>query len=76
METKETVKRSEDIKQSVLSEKWHVHTATGYSVRSESGEIVFKYGFIFHTFNDEHFERWLDYANHICELHNKFIEGR
>lgn len=67
--------KSEAIKKTVLSEKWDIHTASGCSVRSDSGEIVFQYDLIFHQFNDEHYKRWLDYAEHICELHNKSIES-
>lgn len=70
--------QSETIKKSVLSEKWNIHTATGCSVRSESGQIVFEYPLSVHRerINIEEYKRWLDYADHICELHNQFIEGR
>ncbi len=61
----------------VLSQKWEVHTATGCSIRSESGIIVFEYPLSVHRerINIEEYKRWLDYADHICELHNQSIEG-
>ena len=64
--------------ETILSEKWNIHTATGCSVRSESGQIVFEYPLSVHRerINIEEYKRWLDYADHICELHNQFIEGR
>ena len=68
--------QSETIKQSTLSGKWHIYTATGYSVRSESGEIIFQYPDAFQKFDEARYCRWLDYAEHICELHNQFVEGR
>ena len=53
-----------------MKEKWHVHTATGHSIRNESGEIIIEYPAGLRKFNEDDFCRWLDYAEHICDLHN------
>ncbi len=60
--------------QAVMNEPWHV-CIRGYSVKSESGESVFGWNLLKPATGDK-YKKWLDYAEYICELHNKSLRTK
>ena len=52
-----------------MKEKWSL-SGTGWSVKTESGEIVFEYS----REVGELYSKWLDYAEYVCDLHNNTLD--
>ena len=54
-----------------MDEKWSL-SGTGYSIKTESGQIVFEYRRL--PMKPEPFIRWLEYAEYACQLHNEKLD--
>ena len=54
--------------------KWSL-SGTGYSVKDEEGVIIFKFDSkCAGSLDGELFTAWLESAEHVCDLHNEWLE--
>lgn len=54
-----------------LSDKKWAISSTGYSIKEDGyGKIIFHYPGEYAPINEKNFEKWLEAAESICEIHN------